>query len=159
MSSLYTQISQAAAEQKQQVEQSANAEKTADEATPVNEAKQSTDSQQDRTVTPNDRTDDPNGSPVGSNEAPADDAEHAIGWSQHSHPANGQAASLIDEMENGVDDDVRPTERYSFEIYTDQKEKIVEIKYRYEKRTGKRLPKSRIIREALDHYFEQVLDN
>jgi hypothetical protein len=87
------------------------------------------------------------------------DVEPSVGQTQQAHPANGQAASLIDEMENGVDDYVRPTERYSFEIYADQKEKIVEIKYRYEKRTGKRLPKSRIIREALDHYFEQVLDN
>lgn len=60
-------------------------------------------------------------------------------------------------MNEGVEKSGRSTERYSFEIFTDQKESILEIKYRYEKRTGQRLSKSRIIREALDIYFDQVL--
>ena len=61
-------------------------------------------------------------------------------------------------MKHGVEKVKRPTERYSFEIYTDQKDKILEIKYQYERRTSKRLPKSRVIREALDLYFDQVID-
>jgi hypothetical protein len=64
MSSLYTQISQAAAEQKQQVEQSANADSRAVEAVSADQPVHSADSQEDRTVTPNDRTDESNGSPV-----------------------------------------------------------------------------------------------
>ena len=68
-----------------------------------------------------------------------------------------KAVDIVVEMEQGIEEVTRPTERYSFEIFSDQKEKILEIKYRYEKRTGKRLPKSRIIREALDLYCKEFL--
>jgi hypothetical protein len=36
------------------------------------------------------------------------------------------------------------------------KEKIEDIQYRYKKKTGKRLSSSRIIREALAVYFQQI---
>ena len=74
-------------------------------------------------------------------------------------PINPKPATvdIVVEIEQGIEEVTRPTERYSFEIFSDQKEKILEIKYRYEKRTGKRLSKSRIIREALDLYCKEVL--
>ena len=41
--------------------------------------------------------------------------------------------SVLDEIKEGVKDDKRPTERYSFEIYTDQKQKIEDLQYQYKK--------------------------
>ena len=83
-----------------------------------------------RTVTPNERTDEPNGYTARS--------------------------SVLTELEEGVREAKRPTERYSFEIYTDMKEQIEDIQYRYKKKTGKKLSTSRIIREALAVYFQQL---
>jgi len=65
--------------------------------------------------------------------------------------------SVLDEIKEGVKDDKRPTERYSFEIYTDQKGKIEDLQYQYKKKTGKRLSASRILREALEVYLKQAL--
>ena len=47
----------------------------------------------------------------------------------------------------------RPTVRYSFEIYVDQKNEIEELQYQYKRKTGKKISASRIIREALSEYF------
>jgi hypothetical protein len=63
----------------------------------------------------------------------------------------------LQEIKEGVKDEKRPTERYSFEIYTDQKQKIEDLQYQYKKKTGKRLSASRILREALEVYLKQAL--
>lgn len=52
----------------------------------------------------------------------------------------------------------RLTERYSFEIYTDQIHKINKLKYLYYERFSKHLSKSRIIRDALDEMLDKAFD-
>ena len=71
---------------------------------------------------------------------------------------NGEAerSSVVTELEEGVRESKRPTERYSFEIFTDMKEKIEDIQYQYKKKTGKKLSASRMIREALAVYFQKI---
>lgn len=70
-----------------------------------------------------------------------------------------QTTSVLEELNRGaLEVNKRPTERYSFEIYTDQKQKIRDLQYRYEKKMGKRLSSSRIIREALEMYLDDVLN-
>jgi len=64
--------------------------------------------------------------------------------------------SIITEINQGVHENKRQTERYSFEIYSDQIDKIEELQYKYKKRTGKKIPASRIIREALEAYLNQI---
>jgi hypothetical protein len=83
-----------------------------------------------RTTTPNERAVQPNG--------------------------DTERSSVLSELEEGVRESKRPTERYSFEIYTDMKEKIEDIQYQYKKKTGKKLSASRIIREALEVYFAKL---
>jgi len=68
-----------------------------------------------------------------------------------------KSASLIHEITEGVRDDDRPTERYSFEIYSDLKPKIEELQYLFKKRTGKKLSSSRLIREAIEAYLPKAL--
>jgi hypothetical protein len=51
----------------------------------------------------------------------------------------------------------RQTERYSFEIYTDQKADIEQICRLYEQATGKKLSASRLIREVLDTFLPDAL--
>src|SRR2546429_4144238 len=64
--------------------------------------------------------------------------------------------TVLDELQEGTAADTkRQTERYSFEIYTDQKGSIEELQYLYKKRTGKKLSSSRIIREALADYLDR----
>ncbi len=74
---------------------------------------------------------------------------------------NGRTASAADsllaEIAEGVPDLRRPTERYSFEIYTDQKPHIEELQYRFKQRTGTKLSASRIIREAIAAYLPEAL--
>lgn len=53
--------------------------------------------------------------------------------------------------------DKRQTERYSFEIYSDQKEDIQAICDLYEQATGKKLSASRLIREVLDTFLPDAL--
>lgn len=67
------------------------------------------------------------------------------------------ADSLLAEIAEGVPDLRRPTERYSFEIYTDQKPGIEELQYRFKQRTGTKLSASRIIREAIAAYLPEAL--
>ncbi|HUD44393.1 MAG TPA: hypothetical protein VMR41_02520 [Patescibacteria group bacterium] len=66
-------------------------------------------------------------------------------------------SSLMSELTEGVQENKRETERYSFEIYTDQKPRIDELQYLYKKRTGKKLSSSRIIREALEEYLTKTI--
>lgn len=84
----------------------------------------------DRTVTPNDVTERSNRSP--------------------------ELSSLLEELTGGLPDDSRPTERYSFEIYTDQKQRIYDVQHNYLTRTGHKLPASRIIRDALEEYLDKL---
>ena len=51
----------------------------------------------------------------------------------------------------------RATERYSFEIYSDQKEDIQQICDLYEAATQKKLSASRLIREVLDSFIPDAL--
>lgn len=53
--------------------------------------------------------------------------------------------------------DKRRTERYSFEIYSDQKEDIQVVCDLYEERTGEKLSASRLIREVLDSFLPGAL--
>jgi len=53
--------------------------------------------------------------------------------------------------------DKRQTERYSFEIYTDQKADIEQVCRLYEQATGKKLSASRLIREVLDTFLPDAL--
>lgn len=84
----------------------------------------------DRTVTPNDVTERSNRSP--------------------------ELSSLLEELTGGLPETSRPTERYSFEIYTDQKQRIYDVQHDYLTRTGHKLPASRIIRDALEGYLDTL---
>jgi hypothetical protein len=53
--------------------------------------------------------------------------------------------------------DKRQTERYSFEIFSDQKDDIQQICDLYEAATGKKLSASRLIREVLDTFLPDAL--
>ncbi len=66
------------------------------------------------------------------------------------------SSNVMTEMAEGVREEKRPTERFSFEIYTDQKPRIEELQYVYRKKTGKKLSSSRILREALEQYLDQA---
>ncbi len=66
------------------------------------------------------------------------------------------SSNVMTEMVEGVQEEKRPTERFSFEIYTDQKPRIEELQYVYRKKTGKKLSSSRILREALEQYLDQA---
>lgn len=82
--------------------------------------------------------------------------ERTNGTTERSDRTVTENTSLLQEMEQGVQDDKRPTERYSFEIYTDQKEKIEDLQYQYKKKTGNKLSASRILREALEAYLAEA---
>lgn len=68
--------------------------------------------------------------------------------------AQEQSPSLLEEMTSVVKPERRATERYSFEIYSDQIPQIEELQFQYKKRTGQKLPASRILREALEAYLK-----
>ena len=51
----------------------------------------------------------------------------------------------------------RSTERYSFEIYTDQKHTIERLRRLYEQKTGQKLSASRLIREILDSFLSEAV--
>lgn len=91
---------------------------------------------QNRTVERFDRTDTPNGS------------------SDSAAPASAVLTSIDDPHDEGK----RLTERYSFEIYTDQKETINDVKYLYYKKTGRKVSSSELIRDALDLFLARVLE-
>ncbi len=104
------------------------------------------DERNDRTATPNAR---------------AEPANRTLKHKKQMGNSNDQTERLhrtvIDDLEQGTEDIRRATERYSFEIYTDQKGSIDELQYLYRKRTGKKLSASRIIREALEEYVDRTL--
>jgi hypothetical protein len=50
----------------------------------------------------------------------------------------------------------RVTERYAFEAYSDQKNRARDMIYRIEKKTGKRISISQILREAWDAHMDKL---
>lgn len=65
--------------------------------------------------------------------------------------------TISTELTEGVaDSSGRATERYAFEVYTDQRRRITNVQARYQIKTGRKLSASRIIREALDIYLKQL---
>ncbi len=67
--------------------------------------------------------------------------------------------TILTELKEGTKEAVRKTQRYSFEIYEDQKNSIEELQYKYKKKTDKKIGASSIIREALDIYLEKAKNN
>jgi hypothetical protein len=60
---------------------------------------------------------------------------------------------------NGRTDKQEPpekTERYSFEIYPTQKERIEEYLYQHKRKTKQKISASRFIRQAIDYYFKTL---
>ncbi len=105
----------------------------------------SSNDRNERTETANGRTDRPNRTGE-----PEQQPERA------NAPSNRENRTVFDELEQGRAEPKRATERYSFEMYTDQKGSIEELQYLYKKRTGKKLSASRILREALEAYVQKV---
>jgi len=89
-----------------------------------------------RTVERNDRTDEPTGSP----DIP---------------PSTSAVLTAIDDPQPA---NKRRTERYSFEIYTDQKETIDDAKYLYYKKTGRKVSSSELMRDALDLFLARLME-
>jgi hypothetical protein len=64
--------------------------------------------------------------------------------------------TTLNKYNNGEIQTKRKTERYSFEIYSDQKEQLEDIIYNIKKKTGNRVSASALIREAIDLYFKGI---
>jgi len=65
--------------------------------------------------------------------------------------------TVLQELRQGVEETTTPrAERYSFEIYPDQKDRIKELQNLYQRKTGRKLSASRILREGLDMYLEKA---
>jgi hypothetical protein len=102
----------------------------------------------ERTDTPNARTDRPTGTSASRKRTVKPNAQN-----ERIH------RTVFDDLEEDAPEEVkRQTERYSFEIYTDQKGSIEEVQYLYKKKTGKKLSASRVIREALEEYLTRALE-
>src|SRR5690554_1371274 len=99
-------------------------------------AAKSTKETQNRTVERFDRTDTPNDSPEIS-------------------PSTSAVLTAIDDPQPA---NKRRTERYSFEIYTDQKETIDDAKYLYYKKTGRKVSSSELMRDALDLFLARLME-
>jgi hypothetical protein len=70
-------------------------------------------------------------------------------------PNGFEEKGILAELKGGSEEE-RKTERYSFEIYSDQKVKLEEFQYKYKKKTGKKISASRVLREALDIHLEKL---
>ena len=65
--------------------------------------------------------------------------------------------TVLQELRQGVEETTTPrAERYSFEIYPDQKDRIKELQNLYQQKTDRKLSASRILREGLDMYLEKA---
>jgi len=91
---------------------------------------------QNRTVERNDRTDTPNGS----SDIPS------------------STSAVLTAIDDPQPANKRRTERYSFEIYTDQKETIDDAKYLYYKKTGRKVSSSELMRDALDLFLARLME-
>lgn len=89
---------------------------------------------------------------------PAQANDRTVAPNATTERSNGSAGltSLLAELTGGLPDDSRPTERYSFEIFTDQKQRIYDVQHDYLTRTGRKLSASRIIRDALEGYLDTL---
>ncbi len=67
--------------------------------------------------------------------------------------------TILTELKEGSKETTRKTQRYSFEIYIDQKDKLEDLQYKYKKKTDKKISASSIIREALDIYLDKAKKN
>lgn len=94
------------------------------------------DTTQNRTVERFNRTETPNG-----------DVHNTV-----------SASAVLTSIDDPQDGDKRLTERYSFEIYTDQKETINDAKYLYYKKTGRKVSSSELIRDALDIFLARLME-
>jgi hypothetical protein len=79
------------------------------------------------------------------------------GYTERFNNTDKHITSVLQELADGINDDRRATERYSFEIFIDQKQLIEDLQYQYKRKTGKKLSASRIIREALETYLTEAL--
>ena len=71
--------------------------------------------------------------------------------------ADTSKRTILQELRQGVEETETPhTERYSFEIYPNQKDRIKEFQDLYQQKTGRKLSASRILREGLDMYLEKA---
>lgn len=104
--------------------------------TPAKKPAQHPNTTQNRTVERSDRTETPN-----------DDVDNTLSTS-----------SVLTSIDEPQDEDKRLTERYSFEIYTDQKEVINDAKYLYYKKTGRKVSSSELIRDALDIFLTRLME-
>lgn len=104
-------------------------------ATSTKKSEQIPNTTQNRTVERSDRTKSPNGDM---------DNTHST-------------SSVLTSIDDPQDEDKRLTERYSFEIYTDQKEVINDAKYLYYKKTGRKVSSSELIRDALDIFLTRLM--
>ncbi|MBA3530310.1 MAG: hypothetical protein H0T73_00115 [Ardenticatenales bacterium] len=104
-------------------------------------------------TTPPNRASEPNGRTERVNRA-----TDTIDESDRPHrPGEPNGRTALRELDEGIPDDItRKTQRYSFEIYLDQKDGIEEFQMVYRQRTGRKISASRIIREALDAYLSQA---
>ncbi len=109
---------------------------TATPSTPKKESEQTPNTTQNRTVERSDRTEAPNGD------------------MDNTHSTSSVLTSIDDPQDEGK----RLTERYSFEIYTDQKEVINDAKYLYYKKTGRKVSSSELIRDALDIFLTRLME-
>lgn len=75
---------------------------------------------------------------------------------QPEEPDTPRAHTVMDEVQRDVFVPERATERYAFEIYTDQKKQLNRIRYLYEEKTGKKLSASRILREAIEPHLNAL---
>ena len=74
-------------------------------------------------------------------------------------PPPVKAITRSHERPNGrTDKEARPekTERYSFEIYPTQKERIEEYLYLHKRKTKEKISASHFIRTAIDYYFKTL---
>lgn len=67
-----------------------------------------------------------------------------------------RVGTIADDIDNRAPE--RRTKRMSFDGYIDHADTIREIQHAYYKRTGKDLPTSRIVREALEQYLPKLLE-
>jgi len=114
---------------------------TAREASPSAPANLTKETQ-NRTVERFDRTDTPTGS--------MDSAA--------SPDSPGSASAVLTAIDHPQPKSRRLTERYSFEIYTDQKNTIDDAKYLYYKKTGRKVSASELMRDALDLFLARLME-
>lgn len=107
----------------------------------------------------NERTVPPNGHPERSGHSPArhQKAEN-IDHINRLNPGTSEKSVMAELVAGPAFETKRLTERYSFEIYTDQIHKINKLKYLYYERFSKHLSKSRIIRDALDEMLDKAFE-